>query len=192
MSTSKSTRSRRRRPSSLHSTAISTRSRKSSAPARTTSGSRPRSASGQSALQGRATVLRSQAYYCDVTPPGIDKGRLVDLLAERLAVPRDEIAVLGDMGNDVEMFAAPASRSRWATPPPKSRHGAGDHLVQRRRRLRRGDRPLHPRLKRGRQSGRPRHRHATLFRCLALLPDAVAVIARGGRRARQRIRPDPG
>jgi Cof subfamily protein (haloacid dehalogenase superfamily) len=59
---------------------------------------------GQAALQGRATVLRSQAYYCDVTPPGIDKGRLVDLLAERLAVPREEIAVLGDMGNDVEMF----------------------------------------------------------------------------------------
>jgi hydroxymethylpyrimidine pyrophosphatase-like HAD family hydrolase len=55
-------------------------------------------------LRDRATVLRSQAYYCDVTPPGIDKGRLVELLAERLRVPREEIAVLGDMGNDVEMF----------------------------------------------------------------------------------------
>ena len=61
-------------------------------------------AAGQAALRGRASVMRSQAYYCDVTPPGIDKGRLVDLLAERLAVPREEIAVLGDMGNDVEMF----------------------------------------------------------------------------------------
>lgn len=60
---------------------------------------------GQTALQGRATVLRSQAYYCDVTPPGIDKGRLVDLLAERLGAPRQEILVLGDMGNDIEMFA---------------------------------------------------------------------------------------
>jgi HAD superfamily hydrolase (TIGR01484 family) len=57
---------------------------------------------GQNRLRGRATVLRSQPYYCDVTPPGIDKGRLVDLLAERLG--RDAIAVLGDMGNDVEMF----------------------------------------------------------------------------------------
>ena len=62
-------------------------------------------AAGQATLAGRATVLRSQAYYCDVTPPGIDMGRLVDLLAARLAVPKDEIAVLGDMGNDVEMFA---------------------------------------------------------------------------------------
>ncbi len=61
-------------------------------------------AAGQAGLNGRATVARSQAYYCDVTPSGIDKGRLVDLLAERLAVPMDEIAVLGDMGNDVEMF----------------------------------------------------------------------------------------
>lgn len=60
---------------------------------------------GQTTLQARATVMRSQAYYCDVTPPGIDKGRLVDLLAERLGVPRDEIAVLGDMGNDLQMFA---------------------------------------------------------------------------------------
>ncbi len=59
---------------------------------------------GQGALRGRATVLRSQPYYCDITPPGIDKGHLVELLAARLAVPREEIAVLGDMGNDVEMF----------------------------------------------------------------------------------------
>jgi Cof subfamily protein (haloacid dehalogenase superfamily) len=61
-------------------------------------------AAGQAALAGRASVARSQAYYCDVTPPGIDKGRLVDLLAARLGARRDEIAVLGDMGNDVEMF----------------------------------------------------------------------------------------
>ena len=38
-------------------------------------------------------------------PPGIDKGRLVELLAERLGgVPRDEIMVLRDMDNDLELF----------------------------------------------------------------------------------------
>jgi HAD superfamily hydrolase (TIGR01484 family) len=59
----------------------------------------------QRALAGRANVARSQPYYCDVIPPGIDKGRLVELLAERLGgVPRDEIMVLGDMDNDLEMF----------------------------------------------------------------------------------------
>jgi Cof subfamily protein (haloacid dehalogenase superfamily) len=57
------------------------------------------------ALSGQANVARSQPYYCDVTPPGIDKGRLVALLAERLGgIPRDEIMVLGDMDNDLELF----------------------------------------------------------------------------------------
>jgi Cof subfamily protein (haloacid dehalogenase superfamily) len=59
----------------------------------------------QAALLGRANVARSQPYYCDVIPPGIDKGRLVQLLSVRLAVPRDEILVLGDMENDLQMFA---------------------------------------------------------------------------------------
>jgi Cof subfamily protein (haloacid dehalogenase superfamily) len=58
----------------------------------------------QQALAGRANVARSQAYYCDVIPPGIDKGRLIALLAQRLGVPREEILVLGDMENDLEMF----------------------------------------------------------------------------------------
>ncbi|MFI4948392.1 MAG: Cof-type HAD-IIB family hydrolase [Alphaproteobacteria bacterium] len=59
----------------------------------------------QGALAGRASAARSQPYYCDVIPFGIDKGRLVELLAERLAVPRSEILVLGDMENDLQMFA---------------------------------------------------------------------------------------
>ena len=61
-------------------------------------------AAARLALGSEATVARSQPYYCDVTPPGIDKGRLVLLLAERLRAPREKIAVLGDMGNDAEMF----------------------------------------------------------------------------------------
>jgi Cof subfamily protein (haloacid dehalogenase superfamily) len=55
-------------------------------------------------LGGRANVARSQPYYCDVIPPGIDKGRLVDLLAARRGVPQEEILVLGDMENDLDMF----------------------------------------------------------------------------------------
>ena len=58
----------------------------------------------QSALAGRASAARSQPYYCDVIPPGINKGRIVELLGERLNVPRSEILVLGDMENDIEMF----------------------------------------------------------------------------------------
>ena len=59
----------------------------------------------QAALAGRARAARSQPYYCDVIPFGIDKGRLVELLGQRLGVPQSEILVLGDMENDLEMFA---------------------------------------------------------------------------------------
>jgi hydroxymethylpyrimidine pyrophosphatase-like HAD family hydrolase len=58
----------------------------------------------QQALAGRARAARSQAYYCDVIPHGIDKGRLVEVLAQRVGVPPSEILVLGDMENDLEMF----------------------------------------------------------------------------------------
>jgi len=58
----------------------------------------------QQALAGRASAARSQAYYCDVIPHGIDKGRLVEVLAQRVDVPRSEVLVLGDMENDLEMF----------------------------------------------------------------------------------------
>jgi Cof subfamily protein (haloacid dehalogenase superfamily) len=53
-----------------------------------------------------AHAARSQAYYCDVIAPGIDKGRIVQVLAKRLGFQIDEIAVLGDMTNDLEMFEA--------------------------------------------------------------------------------------
>ncbi len=54
---------------------------------------------------GRATTAkRSQAYYLDVTPAGFDKGRAVRRIAEVLSVPIDEVAVIGDMSNDLPMF----------------------------------------------------------------------------------------
>ena len=56
------------------------------------------------ALGHSAHAARSQAYYCDVIPPGIDKGRLVDLMALRLSVPREEVAVLGDRELPMSVF----------------------------------------------------------------------------------------
>jgi HAD superfamily hydrolase (TIGR01484 family) len=55
-------------------------------------------------LVGAASVSRSQPYYLDVTPPGLNKGTFVSALAARLAIPLERIAVLGDMENDVSMF----------------------------------------------------------------------------------------
>jgi len=59
----------------------------------------------QESLGRAAHAARSQPYYCDVIAPGINKGRIVTLLAQRLGLARDEIAVLGDMTNDLDMFA---------------------------------------------------------------------------------------
>lgn len=56
------------------------------------------------ALDGRATVARSQPYYLDITAAGIGKGTFVESIARRLAVPMQSIAVLGDMENDLAMF----------------------------------------------------------------------------------------
>ena len=52
-----------------------------------------------------ATAVRSQTYYLDITPPGHDKGTFVAAMAARLGVPLDAVATIGDMQNDLPMFA---------------------------------------------------------------------------------------
>jgi len=52
-----------------------------------------------------ATAVRSQTYYLDVTPPGHDKGTFVDATMKRLGVPASAVATIGDMENDLPMFA---------------------------------------------------------------------------------------
>jgi Cof subfamily protein (haloacid dehalogenase superfamily) len=53
----------------------------------------------------QATVVRSQSYYLDVTPPGYDKGTFVETIAKRLGISTDAVATIGDMQNDLAMFA---------------------------------------------------------------------------------------
>jgi hypothetical protein len=53
----------------------------------------------------QVSASRSQPYYVDVTHPQANKGYVVTFLAERYEVSRDEIATIGDMPNDVLMFA---------------------------------------------------------------------------------------
>lgn len=47
----------------------------------------------------------SQPYYLDVTHPDANKGAVVASLARRLGLSTQEIATIGDMPNDVLMFA---------------------------------------------------------------------------------------
>jgi hypothetical protein len=48
---------------------------------------------------------RSQPYYLDVTHPQANKGCVATYLAERYGIAPEEIATIGDMPNDVLMFA---------------------------------------------------------------------------------------
>lgn len=59
----------------------------------------------QEALGREATAVRSQTYYLDVTPAGRNKGTFVEAMARRLAIPTSAIATIGDMENDLPMFA---------------------------------------------------------------------------------------
>jgi Cof subfamily protein (haloacid dehalogenase superfamily) len=54
---------------------------------------------------GDVSAARSQDYYLDVTNPDANKGHVVRLLADRFSLAADEIATIGDMPNDVLMFA---------------------------------------------------------------------------------------
>jgi Cof subfamily protein (haloacid dehalogenase superfamily) len=56
------------------------------------------------ALGTQATAVRSQSYYLDITPPGVNKGTFVQTMARRLAISTDAVATIGDMHNDVAMF----------------------------------------------------------------------------------------
>jgi Cof subfamily protein (haloacid dehalogenase superfamily) len=50
-------------------------------------------------------AARSQPYYVDVTNPDANKGAVVQYLAQRYGLSVDQIATIGDMPNDVLMFA---------------------------------------------------------------------------------------
>ena len=57
------------------------------------------------AVGAEATAVRSQTYYLDVTPAGHDKGTFVENIARRLGISTDAVATIGDMQNDLPMFA---------------------------------------------------------------------------------------
>jgi Cof subfamily protein (haloacid dehalogenase superfamily) len=50
-------------------------------------------------------AARSQPYYVDVTHPQANKGAVVLALAKMLKIAPGEVATLGDMPNDISMFA---------------------------------------------------------------------------------------
>lgn len=51
------------------------------------------------------SAAQSQPYYLDITHPQANKGGVVSYLAARLDIPTEQFATIGDMPNDVLMFA---------------------------------------------------------------------------------------
>jgi Cof subfamily protein (haloacid dehalogenase superfamily) len=58
----------------------------------------------QDTLKDRAMAMRSQSYYLDITHPLANKGEGIRELARLAGVALENVAVLGDMSNDVAMF----------------------------------------------------------------------------------------
>ena len=52
----------------------------------------------------RISAERSQPYYLDVTNVNANKGEVVRMLSQLLAIPPAQIATIGDQSNDVLMF----------------------------------------------------------------------------------------
>jgi Cof subfamily protein (haloacid dehalogenase superfamily) len=51
-----------------------------------------------------ASAIRSQRYYLDLTHKNANKGFSVTAIARHLDIPLSDVAVLGDMPNDIPMF----------------------------------------------------------------------------------------
>jgi hydroxymethylpyrimidine pyrophosphatase-like HAD family hydrolase len=62
-------------------------------------------ATAREELGAHVSTARSQPYYLDVTHPQANKGAVVDYLARRYSIDPQHIATIGDMPNDVLMFA---------------------------------------------------------------------------------------
>jgi Cof subfamily protein (haloacid dehalogenase superfamily) len=63
------------------------------------------SAAAHDRFGDHVAAARSQPYYLDVTHPDANKGAVAQYLSRTREIPTDSIATIGDMPNDVLMFA---------------------------------------------------------------------------------------
>ena len=61
-------------------------------------------AKAQDEFGGNVEVASSQPYYLDFTHAKANKGEVVESLSRTLGIPKEQIATIGDMPNDVNMF----------------------------------------------------------------------------------------
>ena len=78
----------------------------------------------QSALGDTASAVRSQTYYLDISPPGVDKGAFVDAMARIMGIATNAILTLGDMANDIPMFRHDGPSVAMGNAPPEVKRAA--------------------------------------------------------------------
>ncbi len=76
-----------------------------------------------------ATIALSQPYYLDVTALKANKGVAVETLAEQAGIPLSAVAVIGDMHNDLPMFAKAGVSIAMGQAPDDVR-SAADHVTR--------------------------------------------------------------
>ena len=69
-------------------------------------------------------AARSQPYYLDVTHPDANKGMVVKYLSQLLSIPRGQVATIGDMPNDVQMFRGSRVSIAMGNASPEVKHQA--------------------------------------------------------------------
>jgi Cof subfamily protein (haloacid dehalogenase superfamily) len=62
-------------------------------------------ATAREEIGAHVSAWRSQSYYLDITHPQANKGAVAQFLSSRYELSFDEVATIGDMPNDVLMFA---------------------------------------------------------------------------------------
>jgi len=76
-----------------------------------------------------AFTLLGDVWAVRAQPPGCTKGRALARLAERLGVPRDRVAAVGDWHNDISMFLWSARSFAMGHAPAPVREAATDILT---------------------------------------------------------------
>ena len=69
-------------------------------------------------------AARSQPYYLDVTHPDANKGAVAKYLSDKYQIPPEAIATIGDMPNDVLMFAHSGLSIAMGNASPEVQHAA--------------------------------------------------------------------
>jgi Cof subfamily protein (haloacid dehalogenase superfamily) len=70
------------------------------------------------------TASRSQPYYLDVTHPDANKGAVARYLSAKYSIPPEAISTIGDMPNDVLMFAHSGLSIAMGNASPEVQHAA--------------------------------------------------------------------